>query len=124
MTKETKHYKRLAHIFGLLSILTTLVPLTIYIIIAFINGTIGEKVSLGICLVTVLIFTIINILIKHRIRCTIWVLLLGIHCCVENITTLLLIMAITTALDEFIFVPLAKKYKNKYIINKEIDKRG
>ena len=80
--------------------------------------------SLGICLVTVLIFTIINVLIKHRIRCTIWILLLGIHACVENITTLLIIMAITTAIDEFIFEPLAKKYKNKYIINKEIDKRG
>lgn len=124
MTKETKHYKRLACIFSLLSILATLVPITIYIIIAFVNGTIGEKVSLGICLVTVLIFTIINILLKHRIRCTIWILLLGIHACVANIKTLLIIMAITTAIDEFIFEPLAKKYKNKYIINKEIDKRG
>ena len=124
MTKETKHYKRLTCIFSLLSILATLVPITIYIIIAFVNGTIGEKVSLGICLVTVLIFTIINVLIKHRIRCTIWILLLGIHACVENIKTLLIIMAITTAIDEFIFEPLAKKYKNKYIINKEIDKRG
>ena len=124
MTKETKHYKRLTLIFGLLSILATLVPITIYIIIAFVNGSIGEKVSLGICLVTVLIFTIINVLIKHRIRCTIWVLLLGIHACVANIKTLLIIMAITTAIDEFIFEPLAKKYKNKYIINKEIDKRG
>ena len=124
MTKETKHYKRLTWVFGLLSMLATLVPIIIYIIIAFTNGTIGEKVSLGICLVTVLIFTIINVLIKHRIRCTIWILLLGIHACVENIKILLIIMAITTAIDEFIFEPLAKKYKNKYIINKEIDKRG
>ena len=124
MTKETKHYKRLTWVFGLLSILATLTPITIYIIIAFTNGTIGEKVSLGICLVTVLIFTIINVLIKHRIRCTIWILLLGIHVCVANIKTLLIIMAITTAIDELIFEPLAKKYKNKYIINKEIDKRG
>lgn len=33
-------------------------------------------------------------------------------------------MCVTTALDEFIVEPLQKKYKNLYIINREIDKRG
>lgn len=36
---------------------------------------------------------------------------------------MLVILAITTILDELVFTPLHKKYKNLYIINREIDKR-
>ena len=120
----TKKYKRLTILFRTLSILVTLLPIIIFGIIAFVQGSVGQKVTLGVCLLTVFIMTIINIIFKHHIRCTIWIALLGISTCLNNLVPLLLVMAITVAIDEFILVPLVKRNSNLYKINKEIDKRS
>ena len=120
----TKKYKIKLNICRLLSFTLTVLPVIIYTIMGFMDGTIGEKVSLGICVILALIFVLINIMFKYHIRSTLWVLLIGIYMCIDNIIPLLIIMAATTIIDEFVLVPLINKYKNKYIINKEIDLRG
>ena len=120
----TKKYKIKLNICRLLSFTLTVLPVIIYTIMGFTDGTIGEKVSLGICVILALIFVLINIMFKYHIRSTLWVLLIGIYVCIDNIIPLLIIMAATTIIDEFVLVPLINKYKNKYIINKEIDLRG
>lgn len=120
----TKKYKIKLNICRLLSFTLTVLPVIIYTIMGFIDGTIGEKVSLGICVILALIFMLINVMFKYHIRSTLWVLLIGIYVCIDNIIPLLIIMAATTIIDEFVLVPLINKYKNKYIINKEIDLRG
>lgn len=124
MENVTKKYKKNRDIFRLLSLILTILPLLVYIIMAFINGKPSQKVTMGICCFTSLIFVMINIVFKYHIRSTIWVCLIGIYCCISNIVPLLIIMAITTILDEFIFTPLSKKYNSQYKINKEIDKRA
>ena len=106
-----------------LSILLTLLPILVYTILGFINGSTGNKIALGMCLLLALIFVLINVIFKHRIRTTIWIIMVGIYVCVNNIIPLLLLMAFSTALDEFILEPLYKSYKEKYKVNKEIDKR-
>lgn len=123
MSTVTNSYKNKRNLFRALSILITVLPILVFTVIGFVEGTITEKVSLGICLFLALLFVLINILFKHHIRSTIWILLIGIYVCVRNITPLLIIMAFSTAIDEFILDPLAKSYANKYKINKEIDKR-
>ena len=123
MSTVTNSYKNKRNLFRALSILITVLPILVFTVIGFVEGTITEKVSLGICLFLALLFVLINILFKHHIRSTIWILLIGIYVCVRNITPLLIIMAFSTAIDEFILDPLAKSYANKYRINKEIDKR-
>ena len=120
----TNKYKIKLNICRLLSFTLTVLPVIIYTIMGFMDGTIGEKVSLGICVILALIFVLINIMFKYHIRSTLWVLLIGIYVCIDNIIPLLIIMAATTIIDEFVLVPLINKYKNKYIINKEIDLRG
>ena len=120
----TKKYKIKLNICRLLSFTLTVLPVIIYTIMGFMDGSIGEKVSLGICVILALIFVLINIMFKYHIRSTLWVLLIGIYVCIDNIIPLLIIMASTTIIDEFVLVPLINKYKNKYIINKEIDLRG
>jgi cyanate permease len=120
----TKKYKIKLNICKLLSFTLTVLPVIIYAIMGFMNGSIGEKVSLGICVVLALIFVLINVMFKYHIRSTLWVLLIGIYVCIDNIIPLLIIMATTTIIDEFVLVPLINKYKNKYVINKEIDLRG
>lgn len=120
----TNNYKKKYKICRALSILLTLIPLLVYTILAFVQGTVGSKITFGMCLLLAAIFTLVNIIFKHRIRCTIWVVMIGIYMCVSNIIPLLFLMAFSTALDEFILSPLESKYKNLYIINREIDKRG
>ena len=82
-----------------------------------------NKYTLGIMCSLALVVTLINIIAKLHLRCIPWILLLGIYLCLRNITALLVIMAITTIIDELILTPLHKSFKNKYTINKEIDKR-
>lgn len=120
----TKKYKTKLNICRLLSFTLTVLPVIIYAIMGFMQGSTGEKASLGICVVLALIFVLINVMFKYHIRSTLWVLLIGIYVCIDNIIPLLLIMATTTIIDEFALVPLINKYKNKYLINKEIDLRG
>ena len=122
--EQTHKYKVLTRLCGFISFLLTLGTLLVYSIIGLINAPPAKAVTLGVTLVTVLIFTLINLIFKHRIRCTTFILLAGIYAALGHITSLIFIMAITTALDEFIAVPLYHKFKNLYTINKEIDKRS
>lgn len=119
----TKKYKNNYILCRTLSILMTLIPLVIYTIKGFCEGTPASKVTLGVCFTTALILTIINVVFKYHMRSTIWILIIGLYVAVDNIIPLLIILAITTILDEFILTPLSRHYKTKYTINKEIDKR-
>ena len=122
---QTKKYKKLKNLYLFLDIFVTLLPLLVYIGMAIANdNAVVQKVGLSLSLITALIFVILNIMLKLNIRSTIWIVLIGIHCCIENIMPLIFMLAISSLLSEFLFNPLYKKYKEKFIINKEIDKRG
>lgn len=125
MSTMTVRYKRLSIITFLLSSICSLCPILIYVIKAFVDSEVKEvnKYTLGVMCSLALIVSLINVVAKLHLRCIPWILLLGIYACLKDITTLLIIMAVTTIIDELILVPLHKSFKNKYTINKEIDKR-
>ena len=123
MNKVTKKYKRLNIALRILSVILLLAPIIVFSIIGFIEGQVHEKLVLGCTLITALILVLINAIFKYNIRSTLWICILGIYMCLDNIMPLLLIIAISTIIDEFIVTPLQKKYKNLYVINNEIDKR-
>ena len=125
MSTMTSKYKKLSILTFLLSTICSLCPILIYVIKAFVDSDVKEvnKYTLGIMCSVALVVTLINIVAKLHLRCIPWILLLGIYLCLRDITTLLIIMAITTIIDELILMPLHKSFKNKYTINKEIDKR-
>ena len=125
MSTMTNKYKKLSILTFLLSAMCSLCPILIYVIKAFVDKDVQavNKYTLGIMCSVALIVTIINIVAKLHLRCIPWILLLGIYLCLRDITALLVIMAITTIVDEMILMPLHKSFKNKYTINKEIDKR-
>ena len=124
MSQRTKKFKILYIIFSIISFLLTLGPVSFYIVKGYIDADLTkEKVALTGIILCAIILTAVNVLIKHHIRSTIWLLMLGIYYCVDNIMPLLLMIAIGTILDEFIVSPLKKSFKNKKTINSEIDKR-
>ena len=125
MSTMTSKYKKLSILTFLLSTICSLCPILIYVLKAFIDKDVQEfnKYTLGIMCSVALVVTLINIVAKLHLRCIPWILLLGIYVCLRDITSLLIIMAITTIIDELILMPLHKSFKSKYTINKEIDKR-
>lgn len=122
-SNSTKKNASLSYLFLWLSILVTIIPILVYCVIGFINGEVHQKLTLGISITVALLLVGVNVIFKYHLRSILWILVLGIYICIQNIMPLLLIVAIGTIVDEFIFTPLHKKYKERYTINYEIDKR-
>lgn len=120
----TKSYRKKHWTCTILSWVLTFVPLLVFVIWGFIEGTPHRKLALGGLMVIAAILVVLNVLMKLSLRCIPWILLIGIYICLKEITVLLIVMALTTVLDELVLEPLAKSFKNKLTINKEIDKRG
>ena len=120
----TKKLKRKYIIATILSFLLNVCPLLVFTIIAFISGTaIVHKVTLSMTLLIVLIFTAITFFNKTVFRSKLWILLIGLWLCLDNILTPLIVFASCQVIDELIVTPLKNYYKNRYRINKEIDTR-
>ena len=123
MSDTTKKYKTKYTIAKAMSIALTVGPILYYMILGFSVAEPAKKVVLSMTAICAIMLTFINIVFKMHIRSTIFLIMLGIHICIDNITGLIIVMAATTLVDEVLLVPLAKKYKSKYTINKEIDER-
>ena len=120
----TKKLKRKYIIATILSFLLNVCPLLVFTIIAFISGTaIVHKVTLSMTLLIVLIFTAVTFINKTVFRSKLWILLIGLWLCLDNILTPLIVFAACQVIDELIVTPLKNYYKNRYRINKEIDTR-
>ena len=123
MSDITLKYKKKKNLYFWLSIALNIIPIVVYFIIGMANGDVRQKVTLGLTFFIAVCLVVINILFKYSIRSTIWIILIGIYVALDNITTLLIIIALCTIVDEFIVTPLHNKYKEKYKINREMDER-
>lgn len=122
-TTPTKKYKFLASLFGILGWLVLTVPMIVYIVMAFVAGAVVSKVVLGLTGVAAIIMLAFSTMQKLRLRSPLWILTIGISLCLTEIYPLLIFMGVGTILDELVFSPLNKHYRNLYTINHEIDKR-
>ena len=123
---RTKKFATLYRLMALFSLVCTIGPITVFTVYAISNGEIGskQKLTLGLCLLVCLLLVILNTIKKYNLRSPVYIMILGIHACIQNLTLLFIIMAVTTALDEFVFTPLKREFRMKYTINKEMDARG
>lgn len=123
---RTKKFAGLYRLMDFLSLVCTIGPISVFTIYAISNGEIGskQKLTLGLCLLVCVLLVIINTIKKYNLRSPVYIMILGIHTCIQNLTLLFIVMAVTTALDEFVFTPLKREFRTKYTINKEIDARG
>lgn len=121
----TKRYKTGYVVFKLLSVIAELAPVIVGIVMSFATpqATQSAKITLAMCIVIAGIIALVNLVFKYHIKSAFWFIILGINACIGKMQTLLLITAISCIIDEFILTPLYKHYKEKYSINKEIDKR-
>ena len=124
MTPSTKKYKRMRNICGFFSTLCTIGPIIYFIVIAMMAATPVQKVSIGFIASLSIVMSIVSLCLKVRPRSVFWLILLGAYWVLGNIFELLVVLFITCFLDEILFTPMYKYARNKYSINKEIDKRG
>lgn len=83
-----------------------------------------NKVALCMTMVIVLILSIISLVNKHMYRSRIWIIIIGIYACIDAFMPCILTIAITQVIDEILVSPLHKHFHDRYVINKEMDKRG
>lgn len=119
----TAKYKKKALLFFLLSIACLFGPIMIYFFRAFIVGDTAQKLTLGVTFTVALIMGAVNIIMKSHLRSVVWVLLIGVSCVLRNYMSIIIVFAVTTFLEELIFHPLFRYYRDKAKINAEIDKR-
>lgn len=125
MSDVTKRYNKLRYVFFWLGILMTFLPLLVVGFIGCMNGTIdiNQKLKLGVCFVTAIILTIMGVKSKFNCRSITYLLLFGCYFVVKDIKWVILLAGICCIADEFVCRPLHRYYREKAIINKEIDKR-
>lgn len=124
-SKHTANCRRQLWLFRILDFLLLFVPVIVYVCIAFNSEiSIAGKIALIGMISVALIVSIINLLTKQRLRCPIWLLLLGLFIAVkEMLLPLVIILAITNTLDDLFFTPIITYYRTKLIANKAIDER-
>lgn len=121
MTKKTRIYSIL---FTILSVLLNIGPIATYTVIALVNSNLTyQKVALSMTVFVVLILTVISLANKVAMKSRLWVILIGLYICLDYIMTPLIIIAVCQVADELIVSPLAKHYRLRYKINKEMDLR-
>lgn len=128
MKKESKYTKDSRFklwLFRILDGICLVAPLLVYVIIALCGGAVvAAKVAVVSTVMVAIILTVFNIIAQKRLRCPIWIMLIGLFVAIkEYLLPLIIILAITSILDDLVFTPLITYYKTKLISNKAMDER-
>lgn len=101
-------------------------PVFIYAIVALFSGTtlIGGRIVISFTFVVVIMLSILNAVAKLKLRSPVWIMLIGVYVAMkEKLLPLVIIMAVTSILSDFVFAPLEKKYADKLAASRTIDER-
>lgn len=124
MSNVTRHYRFWTHLTAMLDYGCVCMPLLVFLVNGFVLSQPHQRYTLGVMLTIALMLVVIAFIFKTDIKTPIWIVVLGLYYATGALLPLIVTIAITTALSEFLFAPLHKHFKQKLIINKEIDKRG
>lgn len=125
-SEHTRHARRLLWLYRILDWVILFAPLIIYICIAFSNDGVTKigKIGLVGSVMIALILTLVNVLAQKRLRCPIWIILLGLFVAIRDmLLPLVIILAITSVIDDLLLTPIISYYRTKLIANKAIDDR-
>lgn len=125
MSNVTRKYNHLRFLFFWLGIFLTFLPLIIFGVKGCMDGTITleNKLKFSLCFVSAIMLTMLGIKSKFNCRSITYLLLFGCYFVVKRIEIVVLVSGLCCILDEFAIRPLHRHYKEKAVINKEIDKR-
>lgn len=121
----TEKYKKLTAAFFVLQVACIIVPISVFFVLGIFNGEVkvASKFFLGLGTVASLVIAVIGLISKMHLRTPMFIFILVCYFCLKHFVPVLIVFAICTLLDEMVFEPLYKHYREKYVINKEIDGR-
>lgn len=125
-SKFTKKSRTLLWTWRALDWLCLFAPIIVYVVIGLVNDnvTTGQKVTLVAMLFLAIILTMINVIAQKHLRCPIWVLLIGLYVAMNKyLMPLIIILAVTSILDDLVFTPIIKYYYTQTVASKTMDKR-
>ena len=105
------------------SLLCTIGPVIAFTIMGLIEGEGKEKLVLTLTMVAAISISGIAALKKIHLRSSTYILMIGLWIALDRLLPFILTIAICTILDELLFSPLYKRFKEDYHTNKQIDKR-
>ena len=120
MTKNLKFKKNL---FFCLSALCSFGPLIVYVIIGLIQGEWVGKFVLTMTAIASIGLAVFQTMQKLQLKSITYIVLIGLWVALDRVLTCIIIIAVCTILDELVFTPLYKRYKEDYHTNLQIDKR-
>ena len=101
-------------------------PLLYYFFAALCDGGVTGvgKVSVVGTVSIALILVMFNVIAQKRLRCPIWIVLIGFYVAVRDwLLPLIVMLAISSILDDLFLTPIISYYRSKLIANKAIDER-
>lgn len=125
-SKYTKKYKKLYWIFFGIKWTLLLCPIMIYVIMALAdNGVVAShKIAVVSTVIIATVLTVFNIMLKKNLTCILWIILLGLHVAFKNqLLPLIVILAISSILNDFILTPVCANLKTSIVASRVMDKR-
>lgn len=85
--------------------------------------TVKKLVLISTCIIAGIV-SVTNVFMRQRMRCVVWILIIGLYVAVrELLLPLIIIMAVTSVADDVVFSPLIAYYQAKLASSKTIDQR-
>lgn len=122
----TKGLRRNLWLFRILDWLCLFAPVIVYVCIALFGDgvVVGGRITVVFSIFIAIILSIFNVIAQKRLRCPIWIILIGLYVAIqEYLLPLIIILAVTTVLDDLIFTPLITNIHEKLSSSKVIDRR-
>lgn len=129
MKKRSDYTKKLIKtlwIFRALNWLCLFLPVIIYVFYALFSGQVPivGKVTVTFGVLISLILTAFNVIAQKRLRCPIWILLIGLYIAIkEYLLPLVIVLAVTSVLDDFFFTPVISRLTDRKRASETIDDR-
>lgn len=125
-SKFTKECRFKLWLFRILDWICLFMPLIIYIVVALSSGEaiVAQKVAVVSTTMVAIILSVFNVISQKKLRCPIWIILIGLFVAIRDyLMPLIIILAITSVLDDLVFTPVISYYRTKLIANKAMDER-
>jgi hypothetical protein len=122
----TKKSRTLLWTWRIIDWICLFLPLIVYVVIGLASGNVTTSAKVGLVgmLFLALVFTCINVIAQKNLRAPIWCLLLGIYIAMDKwLLPLIVILAVTSILDDVLFSPIIHYYYTQTVASKTIDKR-
>lgn len=122
----TKVTRKKLWLFRILDAICLFSPVIIYFFIGITSDGVTSlrKFALATMVTVALILTVVNVIAQKRLRCPIWIILVGLYIAIEKwLLPLIIILAVTSVMDDFLFTPIIAHYKQKLEASKVIDER-